>query len=175
MMKTVICGGAIAIALASIVFLSCVSNGKRDQSMTGTNEKSGPVVESHAVYNEQLKLLMADLQKKTIEHWPTSIGDEHSPNENQMLFYDKAYPLARSLTIAADKIPGSVSDMVMLEADRRAFAAQAGTLRDQARQLSQAATRRDAKRMHELLTEIDATCRSCHSRFLDVSGPLSPL
>lgn len=139
--------------------------------------KPEAVAESHALYDERLRNLMAGMQQATNENWPEKMDDEHmSPDAaGSALSFDKAQPLAEALARSADRIPDTIAHLVMIKADRRAFRAQSETLRDQARRLSTAAKKRDATEMRTVLQSIDATCRACHARFLDVSGPLSRL
>ncbi len=164
--------------LSSAVVVSCATNHSKNSSHDANNTIQ-PQNESglHATYSTQLMSIMDRLQKETIEHWPENMADEQTapkPKDDKTAFAD-ARPLADALAKAADEIPRSVSHLVMLEADRRAFEAQAATLREQAQRLGAAARNHDRKKMQQVLDSINATCQSCHARFLDVSGPLSRL
>ncbi|MBI4717167.1 MAG: cytochrome c [Planctomycetes bacterium] len=142
-------------------------------------ESDAPAAEDkgsrHWVYDRQLRDIMVDLQRGTDEHWPQELDEEHvaGASPRYRMAFEEAAPLAAALAHAADRIPGVVGHLKMGAADRRSFAAQADTLRDQARQLEAAARDRDRDSMRNVLDAINATCQSCHARFLDYSGPLS--
>lgn len=166
-----------AVGVIGLIALGCTNDRSVPRVTNAPRESDDAVEESHAVYDERLRDLMAGMQQATNENWPEDLNDEHTPpgGGSPTLMFEKAFPLAEALARSAERIPDTVAHLVMVEADRRAFRAQSETLRDQARQLSAAARKRDAREMRAVLHSIDATCRSCHGRFLDVSGPLSRL
>ena len=159
------------------MFAGCTNDRTPQGNGAAPKEQFAPAVESHAVYDDRLRDLMADMQAATNENWPEKVDEEHTPPSasDSSLAFEKAKPLADALARSAERIPETVAHLVMVEADRRAFRAQAETLRDQALLLSAAAKKRDSADMRGVLQNIDATCRACHARFLDVSGPLSRL
>lgn len=163
--------------VVGLIVCGCTSRGPRathgaDQA---TGERDGSR-SNHAVYSEQLRTVMKRLQLESSRHWPQNMDDEHQrPADSDALVYKEAAPLASALARAAAEIPASIDELVLLESDRRAFRVQAETLRDQARRLQSAARRQDRAAVQVALAEVDASCRACHARFLDVSGPLSPL
>lgn len=170
----------VIAATTSIFCISAACTNDRTDIHNNTEkpqDQPEAVAESHALYDERLRDLMSEMQRTTNENWPEKMDDEHAPpNAKDTAFsFDKAEPLADALAKSADRIPDTVAHLVMIEADRRAFRAQSETLRDQALRLSTAAKKRDTTEMRTVLQSIDATCRACHARFLDVSGPLSRL
>lgn len=175
-MMRVLPGVAWSIALGLII-VGCA--GRAPRASQGKNQATQEHHEdrpSHAVYSEQLREAMKRLQIEASRHWPENLDDEHHrAAESDAVAYREAAPLASALARTAEEIPASIDGLVLVESDRRAFRAQAETLRDQARRLQAAARHRDRAAVRAALAEIDASCRACHARFLDVSGPLSPL
>jgi hypothetical protein len=171
------CKWTIAAAFGLCGLISACNNDRTEIQSAAPEEQFAPAIESHAVYDERLRDVMAGMQAATNENWPEKMDDEHTRPDarDSSLAFEKAQPLADALAKAAERIPDTIQNLVMVEADRRAFRAQSETLRDQARLLSLAAKKRDATEIRNVLHRIDATCRACHARFLDVSGPLSRL
>jgi hypothetical protein len=129
----------------------------------------------HAVHDERLRAIMSELERETLSPWPQELDDEHSAAKSRRLdaAYAEARRVADALALAADRIPPAVAHVKMAEADRRGFLAQVDTLRDQSRALATIAASGDLDAMREMMSAISATCRSCHERFRDFSGPLS--
>lgn len=167
----------IGFVTAGLGLVSCAAHRASPQPEANSPIASASDPGRHATYSRRLQDVMERLQRETIDHWPEPLDDEHvdAQRKSDRAAFAEARPLADALAFAADEIPRSVRHLVLLEADRRAFEAQAETLRDQALRLSAAARQRDRDQMRQVLDSINATCRSCHARFLDVSGPLSRL
>lgn len=163
--------------LVGVIVCGCAN--RRPSPAHGTDQATHERDEhrfGHAAYSEQLRAVMKQLQLDSSRHWPERLDDEHRhTTDSDALVYQEAGPLASALASAAEEIPESIGGLVLVESDRRAFRAQAEALSDQARRLQTAARHRDRSAVKAALADIDATCRACHARFLDVSGPLSPL
>jgi cytochrome c556 len=86
---------------------------------------------------------------------------------------ESAAKLADGLADAAARIPSSVREAEMSEADRAGFQAEANTLRYQAMELGQDAREKKVEQMQRSLDAISVTCVSCHSRYRDFSGELN--
>jgi cytochrome c556 len=115
---------------------------------------------------------MIDMDRSARSDWPQEVESDMA---NRTLQGDprmeEAVCHAQALANAARGISDAVASTRMPEVDRRSFNAQAETLYDQAVRLQNAARIADRQAMRAALADIDATCRSCHTRFRDVSGP----
>ena len=83
-----------------------------------------------------------------------------------------AIKLSDELAIAALRIPASITDAKINEADRAGFEAEANILHTQALRLGTAALAKKVEQMQQSLDAINSTCISCHSRYRDFSGLL---
>jgi cytochrome c556 len=129
----------------------------------------------HWVQNEQLRGLMKELSAKSQRNWPKDVPqDPEDPQSgdprNTM---DSAAKLADGLAATAARIPESVTNANMSEADLAGFQAEANTLRDQAMRLGQAARAKKVEQMQRSLDAISSTCISCHSRYRDFAGQVN--
>ncbi len=157
------------VGLAVIPLLACQprphSNRRPKTSTDG--------VYLHAVHNERLRALMAELNSNTNRDWPQELeGDMAAVRPSDAERLAEAVQHARSLADAARQISSVVSHMNFPEVDRRSFDSQADTLYEQAQRLERAAQSGDRNLMRRTLSDIEATCNSCHTRFRDVAGPL---
>jgi len=128
----------------------------------------------HWVHDSELRELMSKLVLE--QPWPERLDSKEIGRdrpESERVLRD-AKKLGDALVRAAVTIPSLVVDVKMTEADRRAFEAQALTLRDQARALKRVANHGDVRAVHDVLMFIDSTCSTCHTRFRDFSGLLGP-
>ena len=127
----------------------------------------------HWVDSDALRKIMDELVSSN--SWPDRDADVETRSEERLAkALADAAQLAEALAVAGEQIPKTVADVEMSEADRRSFAAQAQTLRDQAMRLQEVAMKGEVESMQKLLDEIDGTCASCHNRFRDYSGTLGP-
>lgn len=157
--------------LASLFMGACIA---RHAPQPAPEHLPPPTAMRHWVYDRELRDLMVELQRETTQHWPQELNDEHTAalSPRRELAFERVGPLADALAQAAEGIPEIVAHLDMPEADRRAFAAQAVTLGDQARRLTVAAGEKNDRNIRIVLDDISATCRACHVRFLDLAGPL---
>ncbi|MEK7711301.1 MAG: cytochrome c [Planctomycetota bacterium] len=157
-----------AIVVCAFAF-SCVSR-HIENGPTGSPKANA---DRHWAHDERLRTLMADLDRASRTDWPQELQGEvklTGPSRDTCL--SEAADHAMALAEAAKKLPEATLRLRLSEVDRRSFNAQAETLYDQAKRLEQTARTGDVGGMQTALVEIDATCRSCHTRFRDVSGPL---
>jgi len=153
------------LALGSSTLVSCRTGASR--------ESSAAAGDAHWVHNAELRLRMAELDRAARSDWPQELEGNVpilDPGADPCLA--AAVEHAGALAQAARRIPEAAARANLPEVDRRAFLAQAETLYDQASRLEDATRRADAAAMRVALTDIDATCVSCHTRFRDVSGTL---
>lgn len=129
--------------------------------------------DQHWLHEESLRSLMIDMDRTAKSDWPqefeSDLADRKLRDDPRMV---DAARHAQALADAARRISATVAPTRMPEVDRRSFNAQAETLHDQALRLQNAARLADPQAMRAALADIDATCRSCHTRFRDVSGPV---
>ena len=159
---------------ATIVMLaaSCAQPNKPKRPMLAPGDN---IQERHWVHSTKLRSVMAKIEQKTTATWPQEVEKEYAVRDRTAvdIALNDAMELATELAKAAAFIPESIVPVKMSEADRRGFNAQAATLVDQSYRLRDAALNRDIERMRRELSFIRATCRSCHERYRDVSGPMS--
>jgi soluble cytochrome b562 len=128
----------------------------------------------HWVQNQQLRSLMKSVQLKTLTNWPRQVPQD--PEDPQLVNPDalmaNAAILADGLADAAVRIPASVTNSKMSDADSAGFQAEANTLHRQALRLGEAAREKNVEHMQMSLDAINDTCISCHSRYRDFSGQL---
>ncbi len=156
---------------ATLLMSACIA---RHAPQPGREHLPPPTAMRHWVYDRELRDLMVKLQRETTQHWPQELNDEHTAalSPRREMAFEQVGPLADALAQAADGIPEIVAHLDLSEADRRAFVVQAVTLGDQARRLTLAGREKDESKMRSVLEDISATCRACHVRFLDLTGPL---
>ena len=117
---------------------------------------------------------MAELERAARTDWPQELeGDVGSLDPQHDRRMQEAIGQSTALGDAAQRLPEIGSSVRMEEVDRRSFHAQAATLYDQAIRLETAARDGDLHAMQKVLADVEATCRSCHTRFRDISGPLT--
>lgn len=128
----------------------------------------------HWMQSDQLRSLMQGMSAKTERDWPN--GAPQDPQDPAAGDLNKQFAdagrLADGLAAAAVRIPDSVAERSMSEADRAGFRAEADVLRDQAMRLGNAAHDRKIEQMRKSLDAISVTCLSCHSRYRDFAGQL---
>jgi len=161
----------MAVSVLVTLIFACAAP-KRFESV---RQSSKPT--HHWIQNDQLQLLMKQLDAYSGEHWPANLPDDPevsmSEKERKEAFHNAA-ELAGELSDAAARIPHTIIDDQLSEADRIAFIGTAQVLGDQARNLRNSARRNHLEDMHKELDAIRATCISCHTRFKDISGELPP-
>jgi len=166
-------GRKAGVCASSVVVFCACHQGHRAAAPRPSDADASP---SHAVQSEELRQIMNRLDELQLTVWPQELQAEYASAEEYAAAKAlwEARQLADALAVAAETIPISVEHMPMSEADRRSFTSQVETLREQAVRLEQAAALGDRERMRRVLASIDETCLSCHERFRDISGPLSP-
>jgi len=164
--------GAVVTCAIVLVFFSCAQPGAKQERQRAYSEEAET---RHWVQSERLRVVMDVLERDTLSTWPQEVENEYAEIEAEKAgrALAEAGKLAEALVSSASRIPEAVMKVRMSEADRRAFVAQADTLRDQAQLLYDAAAAQDLQRMRTQLDSITATCRSCHDRFRDFSGPMN--
>lgn len=132
-----------------------------------------PKQPGHWVHDERLRTLMAELSRAAAADWPQELGDDAAARIlDGGASFSEAVTHAGALADGARRITETAPLARLAEVDRRSFQAQAETLYDQAVRLKKAAEIRSQREMQSILADIDATCRSCHTRFRDVAGAL---
>ncbi len=161
-----------ALATASSV-VSCAVAPRRGTAVDGRNVANGAI---HWVHDARLREIMDELDRGLFKSWPQEVENEYAEVDlrKHKASLAEAHELAEALADAAGRIPQAVAHVKMAEVDRRSFVAQVETLRDQAGRLSEAASSRDPDAMRSVLGAISATCNSCHQRFRDIAGPMTP-
>jgi hypothetical protein len=160
---------SFAAVVVSAFALSCVSR----HAENGPNGGPQAYEDRHWVHDQRLRALMADIDRASRTDWPQELQGEiklTGPSRETCLLEAVDHGIA--LAEAAQKMPEVTLRLRLSEVDQRSFSTQAETLYDQAKRLEQTARSGDVGGMQTALAEIDATCRSCHTRFRDVSGPL---
>lgn len=134
----------------------------------------GEIETRHWIHSEHLRTVMASLEQEALSSWPQEVENEYAiiNKEKSKRSYQEAQTLAKLLANTAPQIIQATVEFKLSEADYRGFVAQADTLKEQAQRLHQAATGGDIDRMRQELKSIRATCRSCHERYRDISGPI---
>lgn len=129
----------------------------------------------HWVQSDQLRTLMKELSARTDRNWPKDVPPDPEDRQTGDLHHamGSATKLADGLAAAALRIPASVTNAKMSEADRAGFEAEAITLHDQAVRLGLAARANKVEQMQRCLDAISSTCTSCHTRYRDLSGQLN--
>jgi len=128
----------------------------------------------HAVRSAELKDLMTEIDLHRWKSWPQEVEADYKSDQRarSQQAFARAEELTTALEAAVDQIAQAADHAAMSESDRRAFLVKVGVFREQLGQLEKVVVAHDADGMRRTLTEIDATCTSCHERFRDVSGPL---
>lgn len=160
-------GYLAAYGIAAILAGGCTQENKATPSRPA-------LAKDHWIYDPDLRELMSRLILE--QPWPERLGANRSEigEEQSRRILRDARNLGDGLIEASLRIPGLVADIPMTEADRRAFEAQALTMRNQAKTLKRVAIRGDPGAVQTALSLIDATCSTCHTRFRDFSGMLGP-
>ncbi len=166
---------AIRIAIVGALILIPPSCARLTSIQEHQPTRLGEFETRHWVHSERLRAVMAILERDTLTTWPQEVENEYAAidAEKTKQAFDEARSLAEQLASSAPTITAAVKAIRMSEADRRAFVAQADTLRDQARRLYDATEARNLDRMRADLKSIRATCRSCHERFREFTKPLA--
>jgi hypothetical protein len=129
----------------------------------------------HWMQTPELKALMARLGHAA-DATPRLPGDPEKPPAPEELerAFANAATLAEQLSAASRDIPAAAAWLKLSEGDRRGFVAEAESLGKYAAQLKQDATARQAEAMDRTLTQINATCVTCHTRYRDRSVAPDP-
>lgn len=164
-----------AVAVACLLVASCSHD-------TSTRPAAGAAGDTHRtdhsqqhwVRDEQLRTVMAELSLRTREPWLRNVPDDpETPSRPREETFRDAASLAEGLASAAARIPESIQNRPMSEADRRGFASEAGNLRHSAQDLKAAAEQRRVEYMQRALDQINFSCIACHSRYRDFAGELN--
>ncbi|MCC7290652.1 MAG: cytochrome c [Phycisphaerales bacterium] len=128
----------------------------------------------HWVYSQRLRAVMGEIDRQARTAWPQEVsaatGSVSEAERAEAL--GRMDPLAAELAAAARRIPDTLTGARISEGDRRSFQALVDTLGEQAESLKARITSKDLDAARRVLTEINATCVSCHDRFRDLSGPM---
>jgi hypothetical protein len=181
--------GPVAAALLGVAVLSscahrdrhdsrpadpAVGDGGGKRTAATAPGKAPEKLGAHWVQNTQLRALMKEMSERSQAHAPRNLPQdpEDPASKSPDAAFKQAAMLADALAGAAVRIPASISNVQMADADRRAFEAEATMLRDQAYTLRQHANAKRLEQMQRSLDAINSTCISCHSRFRDFAGQL---
>lgn len=126
----------------------------------------------HWVYSERLRTVMSEIDSKARTAWPQEVSAGSASEAERAEALGRMDPLAAELAAAARRIPDTLTGSRISEGDRRSFQALVDTLGEQAESLKARITAKDLEAARRVLTEINATCVSCHDRFRDLSGPM---
>jgi len=159
---------AVLLGLAVLLLLpaACVTT----TPAGGTDSK----VAGHAVHGDELVRVMSRIERFRRQSWPQEVESEYESDRaaGTERAFRQAQRVATQLSDAAGLIADVAQRVDMAEADRRAFLAQVDVLKAQVKHLESVTADRNADAMRKALRRIDTTCRSCHSRFRDVAGPM---
>jgi len=149
---------ALATGLGVFVLGSCNPSGREGagEGLVGLDKPA-----SHAVLSDDLRLAMRDVLSGSYEQIRAEVGMGDRPAPNMSRVEATAASLARS----ADRICDILTGVRMGDADRQAFVALAGRLRQEATDLSNEASRNDLEDARATMTKITATCNACHTAF----------
>lgn len=163
----------VGAALLSVMPLGCDTTRSAQRSTVGPDAWQPTM---HWVQEEELRTLMREIDAATRSAWmPQELAEEpRRADAGQSARFTRVAELALVLAESAGRIPSTVANRRMSEADRRAFTALSAALEDQARALGSAATQHQREEMEAALTQIGETCVSCHSRFRDFTPHFSP-
>lgn len=175
---------AVALLLAGTIACNR-PNAERDSGSAGMKQAAAPPLPErglttrpmadHWMQTPELKALMVRLGHAA-DATPRLPGDAENPPAPEEL--DKAFAnaatLAEQLSGASRDIPAAAAWLKLNEGDRRGFVAEAESLGKYAAQLKRDATARQAEAMDRTLTQINATCVTCHTRYRDRSVDVDP-
>ena len=168
---------AFAIILTGLSVASCQqdTSGKQPPpSATPAAPKAYSAMGQHWVQDQQLRTVMAELSLKTRESWPRDLpGDPEVSGQPREETFRQAASLADALASAAGRIPASVDKLLLSDADRQGFSAEASRLRDNALRLKEAAGQRRLEPMQRALDQVNSSCIACHSKYRDFTGELN--
>ncbi len=162
----------IVVVSAALVAVTACSQSAGPRA---TRESAAvPAAAAHAVHADQLRVIMARLNRYEAVAWPQEVEPRYTrPAEGRYdLSLQEAAELAGELAAAADGIPAAIDDVAMSDADRQEFLSRAAGLKTHADALRAKAVVRDTTGMRATLEMVRETCTACHTRFRDVSGPL---
>ena len=130
----------------------------------------------HWMQTPELKALMQRLGQAADASRPRPEDDPEQPPTPAELERTFAYAaaLADQLSKASRDIPDAAAWLRLSAEDRRGFVAEAESLGKYAAQLRQDAAARRTDAMDRTLTQINATCVTCHTRYRDRSGVVDP-
>ncbi len=165
----------LGLCVLTALFFPLVSCTSTEKSVKVTN---------HWVHDAQLQALMVHIETETYAHEPGQVvtaPPDASPSDEYLMkiptsrveALSQACELADALALSADRIHDTSVIGKLSEADRRAFIAQADTLKVQATRLNDRAAARDIAGMRAEISQIQQTCNACHARFRDVAGSLA--
>ena len=133
-------------------------------------------MDDHWMQTPQLKELMQSVAKAANESRPRLPDDPEKPptSEEVAKAFADAATLAEQLANAAKDIPPAAQWINLSAEERRGFVAEAESLGRYAAQLKEDAAAHKAEAMDRTLTQINATCVTCHTRYRDRSAAPDP-
>ncbi len=152
-------GALISMAGAVLALAcSCMQPAQRlyERKLANTGEPA-----LHAVHDQRLRALMAELSDMALERMP----QELEPGAAGIIKSRTIARIAESLTESSRQIPGVLDQVRIGGEDRRVFEALAARLSDEAAALAKLARRNDAEGMRTKLDEMISTCNACHKSF----------
>lgn len=115
----------------------------------------------HAVHEERLREIMADLSRLTFGHMPQEMNVNAQQERDAVRLATVADLLARD----AKAIPLVLEDVRMPAEDRRLFNSYADKLHIEAKELASLARAKSFGKVELKLSEMVTTCNACHSAF----------
>lgn len=112
----------------------------------------------HAVHNQRLRELMADLSDMTLERMPQELEPDNTKSRD-------IARTAESLAETSLQIPSVLKEVRIGSEDRRVFEALSTRLSEEAVELAKLARRNDISAMRPKLDEMISTCNDCHKSF----------
>lgn len=147
-----------SIMVTVLGLLACSSSPQPDMPAS-LQETGKPAL--HAVTNERLRTLMAQMNALLFEQIRTEIELEEELRQKTFRIADAAAEIQQ----AADIILTIRPSLQLGQSDDATFAALAGKLKGQAEHLQDLARRNQVDALPEAVAQIQGTCVACHSLF----------
>ncbi len=146
------------VGLSILVFAAC-SQSPRQRYERKLADTGKPAI--HAVHDEWLRQLMADLREIALEQ----ITQEMEPGLAGGPKADEIADIAECLAETSREIPTVLQDVRLSSEDQRFFKALSNKLAAQALELAGLARQNEVPAMEAKLDEMISTCNACHNSF----------
>ena len=152
----VVCQAAISAGCLFAPGCAAENQGSYESQLADTGRPA-----LHAVHEERLREIMADLSRLTFEHMPQEMNVDAQQKRDAVRLATVADLLARD----AKAIPLVLEDVRMASEDRRLFNSYADKLHIEAKEIASLARERSFDEVKVKLDEMVTTCNACHSAF----------